>query len=237
METKNILMLLTAHRYMEDTQSETGVWLGEFTDPYYVFIDAGCKVTLVTIPGGEPPIDPMSKLTEHITTSNRRFLADKEAQFHFQNTLALQNIIADPFDGLFIPGGHGPLWDLARSLESGRLILEFHKQEKPIAALCHGPAAFLMAAKLDPSFLMGKKVTSFSNTEEALVARKNNIPYELETALRAKGAEFTSATLPFTAHVEIDGDLITGQNPLSASHTATALLERMVQKETSLGDF
>ncbi|MBE8723044.1 type 1 glutamine amidotransferase domain-containing protein [Sphingobacterium sp. Ka21] len=237
METTKILMLLTAHRYMEDTQHETGVWLGEFTDPYYVFLDAGCEVTLVTIQGGEPPIDPMSKLTEHVTASNRRFLEDDAAQFHFQNTLALQNIIADPFDGLFIPGGHGPLWDLARSIESGRLILEFHKQRKPIAALCHGPAAFLMSAKLDPSFLMGRKVTSFTNAEEALVARKNNIPYELETALKAKGVEFSSATLPFAAHVEIDGDVITGQNPLSANGTATALLKRIVQKAAASTNF
>ena len=83
------------------TQSKTGVWLGEFTDPYYELINEGYQVTLSSPKGGEPPIDPMSKMTEHITGTNRRFLDDEIAQQKFRSTLKLENINVAEFDGYF----------------------------------------------------------------------------------------------------------------------------------------
>lgn len=223
--TFNILLLLTSHERMDGSDSKTGVWLGEMTDPYYEFVDAGFKVTMASPLGGEPPIDPLSKLTEHITASNRRFSEDETVQHQFSNTLKLENIRASAFDAVFISGGHGPLWDLARHPDVGRLLLEFVKEEKPIAAVCHGPAALLPLADLCPGYLLGKQLTAFSNTEETLVLRHNQIPFELESRLKEYGAEFSAARLPFSSHVVLDGQLITGQNPLSAAPAAQTLVE------------
>src|SRR6185312_2089467 len=118
---KKILMILTSHKEMENTDSTTGVWLGEFTDPYYEFIDAGYQVTLASPKGGTPPIDPMSKLTENITASNRRFDHDEAAKAAFNNTHTLGDINVSDYDALFIPGAHGPLWDLATDDQSGKI--------------------------------------------------------------------------------------------------------------------
>ena len=224
---KKILMILTSHAEMENTNSKTGVWLGEFTDPYYELIDEGYEVTLASPKGGEPPVDPMSKMTEHITGANRRVLDDEVAQEKFRNTIRLEDINVTEFEGLFFPGGHGPLWDLANNETSGRIILEFLNENKPVAAVCHGPAAFIKAAELQPGLLKGKRITSFTNTEEALAFRSDNIPYKLERRLKELGAEFHSALLPYTTHVEEDGLLITGQNPLSAGPTAKALIKTL----------
>ncbi|WP_246162363.1 type 1 glutamine amidotransferase domain-containing protein [Sphingobacterium phlebotomi] len=223
--TFNILMVLTSHARMDGTDSTTGVWLGEMTDPYYEFIDAGFKVTMASPLGGEPPVDPMSRLTEHITASNRRFVNDEVVQQQFANTLKLENMHAGAFDGVFISGGHGPLWDLARHPVIGRLLLEFVKEDKPIAAVCHGPAALLPLVDLYPGYLIGKQLTAFSNMEETLVMRHNNIPFELESRLKEYGADFSTARLPFSPHVVLDGQLITGQNPLSAASTAQTMIE------------
>ena len=100
-------------------------------------------------------------------------------------------------------------------------------ENKPVAAVCHGPAAFIKAAELQPGLLKGKRMTSFTNTEEALAFRSDNIPYKLESRLKALGAEFHSALIPYTSHVEEDGLLITGQNPLSAGPTAKALIKAL----------
>jgi len=222
---KKILMILTSHDEMENTDSKTGLWIGEFTDPYYEFVDKGYDVTLVSPNGGEPPIDPVSKLTENITASNRRFQDDEVTQQKLNNTLKLEDVKAADFDAVFFPGGHGPLWDLATNETSGRIILDFLASNKPVAAVCHGPAALIEAAELKPGLLNGKKITGFTNTEEALVFRSDNIPYKLETRLKELGADFHSAIVPFTSHVEEDGLLITGQNPSSAGPTAKALIK------------
>ena len=218
-------MILTSHSDMENTDSKTGVWLGEFTDPYYEFIDQGYSVTLASPLGGKPSVDPLSELTEDITASNRRFQEDSAAQLAFAKTQRLDSVDPDSYDAVFYPGGHGPLWDLAKNEISARIILDYYNMGKPVGAVCHGPAALIKAAEIQPGFLTGKRVAGFTNAEETLTARSGNVPYELETRLKELGADFHSALLPFTLHVEIDGLLITGQNPLSAGPTAKALID------------
>ena len=224
---KKILMILTSHSEMLNTDHKTGVWIGEFTDPYYAFLDQGYEVTLVSPKGGEPPIDPLSTLTENITASNRRFQDDEAAQQQLNHTQTLETVDVSGFDAVFLPGGHGPLWDLATNETSGRIILGFLTQHKPVASACHGPAALIKAAELQPGLLTGKRITGFSNTEEGLVFRIDNIPYKLEDRLKELGADYRNALIPFTSHVEEDGLLITGQNPSSAGPTANALIEAL----------
>lgn len=221
---KKILMVLTSHQELVNTSSTTGLWIGEFTDPYYEFRDKNYTVVLASPKGGSPPIDPMSKLTENLTGSNRRFVNDDFAKHALKHTVELDEVSATDFDAVFYPGGHGPMFDLAINETSGRLIVEFLSQHKPVAAVCHGPAALLKAAELEPSILKGKKVTGFSNAEETLVFRSNNIPYTLEDKLKELGADYHKALIPFASHIESDGLLITGQNPLSAGPTAKALI-------------
>ena len=218
-------MVVTSHAELLKTDSTTGLWIGEFTDPYYEFIDKGFHVTIASPKGGKPPIDEMSKLTENITSSNRRFNEDKIAQNALNQTLKLEEISESNFDAVFYPGGHGPIFDLAFNETSGKLILDFLSNGKPVASVCHGPAALIKAAEIDPSILRGKKVTGFSNTEETLALRADNIPYSLEDRLKELGADYHTGTVPFLSHVEIDGLIITGQNPLSAGPTAKALIE------------
>jgi putative intracellular protease/amidase len=226
-----ILMILTSHKEMENTEHTTGLWLGEFTDPYYEFIDKGYEVTLASPKGGEVPIDPMSKLTENITESNRRFQDDEAGQFTLDHTWALNSVEGKDFDAIFIPGGHGPLWDLATNETCGNLIVDFLTQGKPVAAVCHGPAAFIKVFEIFPDLLKGRRMTAFTNTEETMVLRANNVPYKLETRLTELGVDFDSALVPFTSHVETDGIVVTGQNPASAGPTAKALIDLLINKK------
>lgn len=224
---KRILIVTTSHQSLENTDSTTGLWIGEFTEPYYEFIDKGYEVTLASPKGGHPPIDPMSELTENITSSNRRFRDDAKAQTALGNTLKLAEMSSASFDAVFFPGGHGPIFDLATDKDCGKLILDFLASGKPVASVCHGPAALISAAAIEPSILSGKKITGFSNAEEVLAMRYNNLPYKLEDRLKELGADYCIGLVPFLSHVEEDGLLITGQNPLSAGATAKALIARL----------
>ncbi|WP_037324583.1 type 1 glutamine amidotransferase domain-containing protein [Salinimicrobium terrae] len=222
---KKILVILTSHSELINTDSKTGVWLGEFTDPYYEFIDKGYDVILASPKGGKPPVDPRSQLTENITSSNRRFKKDEKAQKDFEFTQQLSGVKADDFDAVFFPGGHGPMGDLATDEDTSRLVLEFYRDKKPIAAVCHGPAALLSAATEEPRLLQGIDVTAFSNNEEKMVGLRDKIPFSLEDRLKSLGANYNSATIPFTSNVKVSGNLITGQNPASAEKTARELIK------------
>lgn len=223
-------MILTSHQEMENTAHTTGLWLGEFTDPYYEFTDKGYDVTLVSPKGGKVPIDPLSTLTEHITASNRRFGDDPQAQHKLHHTLLLSQVSCADYDAIFLPGGHGPIWDLANDEICGNLIVEFLSEGKPVAAVCHGPAALIKAIELRPALFEGKRMTCFTNLEEGLVLRSDNIPYKVETRLKESGADFHASLIPFTSHVEVDGLLVTGQNPASAGPAAKALTELLEDK-------
>lgn len=222
---KRILIIITSHSQLLNTDARTGVWLGEFTEPYYIFTDAGYQVTLASPAGGPPPVDAMSQLTEHITGSNRRFNSDETAQKQFNNTGQLSNVTADEYDAVFFPGGHGPIFDLADSEKVADLLLNFKAQGKPIAAVCHGSAAFIAAAERSEDFIKNKKISCFSNVEERLAARYNTVPYLLEDRISSLGGIVDNSALPFTPHTVQDGLLITGQNPLSAGPVAEILVK------------
>jgi putative intracellular protease/amidase len=115
--------------------------------------------------------------------------------------------------------------DLATNENTARLVVEFFKGDKPIGAICHGPAALLTAAIEIPELLQGKEVTAFSNTEEKMVGLRDNIPFSLEDRLKTLGAKYSTATLPFTSKVKVSGKLVTGQNPASAEKAAKELIK------------
>lgn len=221
-----ILMVLTSHDRLADTGEKTGFWLEEFAAPYYTFKDAGADVTLASPAGGHPPLDPKSDQPEAQSEFTERFKADSDAQQHLAHTKALGEIDAADFDAVFYPGGHGPLWDLAVSQNSIALIESFVVQNKPIAFVCHSPAA-LKNVKVDGEYLVkGKKLTGFSNSEEIAVGLKDVVPFMLEDALKENGALYEKGA-DWQAYVVTDGLLITGQNPASSEATAKQLLQQL----------
>ncbi|MGE8361117.1 type 1 glutamine amidotransferase domain-containing protein [Pseudomonas sp.] len=222
-----ILMVLTSHEQLGDTGLKTGFWLEEFAAPYYVFKDAGALLTLASPQGGQPPIDPKSTAEESQTEATRRFNDDSATQRAVATTVPLSEIEASDYDALFYPGGHGPLWDLAEDTLSIALIERFLEQGKPVAAVCHAPAVLRHPKGNDGKpVVSGKRVTGFSNSEETAVQLNDVVPFLVEDMLTANGGHYTSAD-DWMSHVEIDGLLITGQNPASSEATARALIERL----------
>ena len=219
-----ILMVLTSHDRLGDTGHATGFWLEEFAAPYYVLKDAGAELTLASPKGGQPPVDPKSEADDAQTPATRRFEADSTAQAALADTVALPGVDVADFDAVFYPGGHGPLWDLAEDADSIALIENAVATGKPVAAVCHAPAALrhVKNAAGEP-LVKGRRVTGFSNTEEAAVGLTDIVPFSVEDMLRGNGGDYRRAD-DWNSHVEHDGLLITGQNPASSEATAEALL-------------
>lgn len=221
----HVLIVLTSHDQLGYSGRRTGVWLEEFAAPYYVFRDAGADVTLASPKGGQPPVDPASEAEDAATEASKRFRGDEKARMEMAETHRLAEISPDQYDALFFPGGHGPLWDLSSDNEVKRLIQAFDEEEKPIGAIGHGPAAFVNAlGGRGRSLVENRKLTAFTNAEEAGIELTDVVPFALETTLKNRGAIFQKGE-SWTAFCVSDGNLVTGQNAASSEVTAKALLQ------------
>ncbi|KRA54614.1 dimethylallyltransferase [Pseudoxanthomonas sp. Root65] len=219
-----ILMVLTSHDRLGDTGHKTGFWLEEFAAPYYVFRDAGAELVLASPKGGQPPLDPKSDAPDAQTAATVRFNADADALAALAATQRLKDVVDDEFDAVFYPGGHGPMWDLAEDADSIRLIEQTFSAGKPVAAVCHGPAVFRHTrSSLGEPLVKDKRVTGFSNEEEAAVGLTDVVPFSLEDALKKNGAHYERGAL-WQSHVVVDGTLVTGQNPASSEAAAEDVL-------------
>ena len=220
-----ILMVLTSHSELGNTGKKTGFWIEEFAAPYYVFIDAGASITIASPKGGQPPIDPSSDTPENQTPAVTRFKADKSLQKTLSETHLLSTISSDDYDGIFFPGGHGPLWDLTNDVDSINLIERFWNTQKPIAAVCHAPSVLLNVKDNAGTYLVkGMKITGFTNSEEAAVGLTEVVPFLLEDELKNKGGIYSNKE-DWASYVVKDGMLITGQNPASSEATAKELVK------------
>ncbi|MEP0914300.1 type 1 glutamine amidotransferase domain-containing protein [Leptolyngbya sp. GB1-A1] len=220
-----ILIVLTSHDQLGDTGKKTGFWLEEFAAPYYVLKDAGAAITLSSPKGGLPPLDPKSEIPEFQTEFTKRFRTDTAAQAELANTKKLADVSADDFDAVFYPGGHGPMWDMPDNATSIALIEAFVKADKPVGAVCHAPAALINVRGKDGEYLVkGKRVSGFTNAEEEAVGLTAVVPFLLEDRLKERGSIY-SKTANWDPYVQVDGRLVTGQNPASSEPAAEELLK------------
>lgn len=223
----NILMVLTSHDQLGSTGKKTGFWLEEFAAPYYVFQDAGAQITLASPKGGQPPLDPKSDEADAQTSATKRFKDDSDAQAKLASTMLLSDVDAAAFDGVFYPGGHGPLWDLAKDAHSIKLIETVIASGRPVAVVCHAPGVLKDVKGTDGQPLVnGKKVTGFTNSEEESAGLTDIVPFLVEDMLKENGGIYAKGE-DWSEFVLEDGLLITGQNPASSKKAAEMLLEKL----------
>ena len=222
-----VLIVLTSHSDLGNTGEKTGFWVEEFAAPYYVLADAGVELTIASPKGGQPPVDPKSDAPDAQTDATKRFYADEALKTKVAHTVKLSEVNQADYDAVFYPGGHGPLWDLASDANSIALIEDFYKHDKPVAFVCHAPAALVkVKAPNGEPLVKGKEVTGFSNTEEEAVQLTAVVPFLLEDELVKLGGTYSKGA-DWSSYVKQDGLLITGQNPASSEEAAQLLLKTL----------
>ena len=228
--TKRILIVVTNHRTYPTSGEATGLWLAEVTHFYELMKQAGYEMDFVSPAGGESPLDPRSL---------GRFFLDKDTKRYYQNEPFMQRLKRtrpagevkwQDYDAMYYAGGHGTMWDFpdhAPLREIGRAIYE---HGGVVSAVCHGVSGVLNIKLSSGDYLInGKRVTGFSNAEETLIKLRHHVPFLLEDSLKARGACYRKAALPYTPYVLTDGRLVTGQNPQSTKKVAQQLLQVLSQ--------
>lgn len=219
---ERILIVVTSHAELGDTGTATGYYLSEVTHPWQVFREAGYAVDFASPEGGYAPMDPKSFNLDDPT--NRAFWHTLAAVKGVATTQRLAAIDATDYAAIFFAGGHGTMWDFPDSEAINQQISTMVANGAVVGAVCHGPAA-LVGIEIDGRPLVaGRRVAGFTNAEESAIELTEVMPFLLETRLRELGADVVTAP-NFTTNVVVDGRLVTGQNPASATGAAKAIVK------------
>lgn len=211
------LIVLTSHRELGNTGRETGFYVAEAAEPWEVFRAAGWDVDLVSVAGGQPPMDGHDPSDE----TQKAFLAIAGVE----NTPKAAEVDPAGYDVIVFAGGHGTMWDFPSDPDLARIATSVYERGGVVAAVCHGPSALVNLRLSDGSHLVaGKRVAAFTNEEEATVGLTKVVPFLLADKLTEAGAIHLPAP-NFTNQVIVDGRLVTGQNPQSARTLAEAVVK------------
>jgi putative intracellular protease/amidase len=216
--TKHILMVVTTADEMKEGH-KTGLWLSEFGEAYVEFKKQGYDVTVASPKGGKAPVDDRSledEVPQEILDTAK----------HLENTIKLEEVgDVSTFDGIFMPGGHGTMFDLPDNTTLHGMIRDLYEADKVVAAVCHGPAGLVGVTLSNGKPLVdGKTIATFTDEEERETTLDRFMPFLLETRLRELGANVIVKD-NWSNHVEVDGNLVTGQNPQSTESTAREVVK------------
>lgn len=233
----NILIVLSAAdtwTRADGSKYASGVWAEEFIVMHEKFVEAGCRVDVATPAGKVPTIDPHSMSPDVIGEKVAHF---KQYLDSIADTLAYPLVLADVvvanYDAVVIPGGHGPVEDLYKDPDMGRVLVEAVREDKIIAPVCHGQAALLSAKDPEGQWLFaGRRMTAFSDEEEVELGTADNAPWLLAETLRKSGARYERGP-NWEAYVVRDGRLLSGQNPASSAPLADAVLGELSRANNS----
>lgn len=231
----SVLMVLTGAKVwtMKDgTPHPTGFWAEEFIKPHKAFTDVGLHVSVATPGGVTPTVDSLS-LSLAYNNNDAADVAGQQAYLKkLESVLAVPLKLEDArvasYDVVFLVGGHGPMQDMAVHPTVGDLLAAtLDDPTKIVAAVCHGPAGFLSAHRADGTWLFkDRRLTGFSNEEETMATFAGNAPWLLQDRLQLAGARYVAGPA-YQPHVVVDGNLITGQQQVSAQAAAEAVLQQL----------
>jgi putative intracellular protease/amidase len=225
-----VLFVVSGATYLvlkDGTRYATGYWAEEFARPYKMLTDAGHEVVVATPNGTTPNVDMMSLRPamaggEQGALELEAIIRSAEAM---RRPLQLSDVRLEDYDAVYLPGGHGPMQDLAVDADAGRLMTAQLASGKPLAIVCHGPSVILATRIHGESPFKGYRVTCFTNDEEEAVGLASRCQWLLEDELKDKvGVDFSRGPIWEPYMVE-DRNLITGQNP----HSAAVVAERLMK--------
>jgi putative intracellular protease/amidase len=214
---KRVLIVMSSHKVIGMSGMQGGTWLDEVATPYYMFQEEKCEVVLASPKGGKAPLEIRSFKQDFYTDNADRFLKDPVAQYALENTTPLELIDYEYFDAILVPGGYGLLWDLASNQKLVEMLSKAYESKKVLGFICHGPAVLrdVKTSRGEP-LVKGLNITGFTNSQDKALNLLNHLLFSLEDDLKMRGARFESVE-DWKAKAVVAGNLITGQNPNSAS--------------------
>lgn len=228
-QEEKILFVLTSHSKLGKTEKDTGYHLSEVTHPWKELYEAGYEMDFVSPKGGHAPVTAFD-LDDEI---NSEFWHNEKYRNRVENTKKPSEINPSEYQAIFFAGGHGTVWDFPENKELQKIAATIYENGGIVSSICHGAAALVNIKLSDGSYLVdGKVVNSFTDDEERAQGLEDVVPFLVESKLRERGAIFQHAA-KYEPKVVVDGRLITGQNPASATPLGQALQRQLKEVEVA----
>jgi putative intracellular protease/amidase len=233
--TKVLFVLTGAEAWaLKDGSTHAGgLWSPEFVYPHRAFKEAGYDITVATLGGVPAPVDEASLglgLQENDQSSvdfQREYLDQAEIRSALAHPARLEDLDPADYDIVFVPGGFGVFEDVGDNPVVGKVISAIYAQNKIVATLCSGASALLGARNEDGSWpFVGKRITGFPTSEKIDFGVAEGAPWLLESRLTDAGAAYVAGE-KHKDHVEVDGNLVTGQNGASARQTTAEVIGKV----------
>lgn len=229
-----MLLVVTGTGMYPGRKLRTGLWLSELTHIYDSSKKRGFDVVIASPKGGETPVDPVSLKPIFLDRLSEGYWNNAEFRDLLRHTKNLNDVSGELFDCIYLAGGHGSMFDFPDNVVLQTLVRDHYENNRAVCAICHGVCGLLNVRLSDGRFLIkGKRVTGFSWLEEILAGRRKVVPFGLEAALKARGADYRKAWIPMFPEVVADGNLITGQDPFSSKKMAERVMRQLNQYEKS----
>lgn len=232
MKNRKALIVVTNHSDFEQSKVEpTGLWLSEFTHFYDEFEKEGIEMDIVSPQGGKVPVDERSLGRIVLDKATKKRNEDPKFMSLLDHTTSISEIDWKNYEVIYFAGGHGAMWDFADNELLQSITREMYENGKIVSAVCHGVAALQNVKLSNGEYLIkGKKGTGFSYFDEGIGGVKKIVPYNLQQRLKERGMKYSKAFIPLAGHTVVDGNLITGQNPNSATKTAKEAIKAIRNK-------
>lgn len=222
-----VLIIVSNANTIGPNNRRTGTFLPEVAHPYAEFEKADYEIDFASLTGESPFLDALNLADD---PDNLKFLTGKGWE-KMHSAPKLSSINTDDYDAVFIPGGLAPMVDMPENTELKKIIAGFYESNRIVGAVCHGPVSLLNVKLSDGNYLVNSKnIASFTTEEEDNYA-KNDVPFDLQTALTEQGAIFHAAE-PWSANNIVDGNLVTGQNPASAKGVGEKMVTLIESKNS-----
>ncbi|TLX23583.1 type 1 glutamine amidotransferase domain-containing protein [Chryseobacterium indologenes] len=228
MNTLKILIIVTNVNKYASGHLKTGLWLSELTHIYHAAREKGYDITIASPDGGNVPVDPESLKPFVLDKISTTYWNDVSFRQLLNNSQRLSDVSDIQYELVYLAGGHGTMYDFPDDRAIQSVVKKQYEGGRLVAAICHGVGGLLNVKLSNGEYLIkDKSMTGFDWFEETIARRKREVPFNLEAAIKERGADLKKAFIPMTSNVVVADHLITGQNPFSSKEMAKVVMKHL----------
>ena len=222
---QRILFVVSNADTYGNSSIKTANHFGEIVLAYHEFLKAGYHIDFVSPEGGSVALGYLNS-----DTLLQRYLHDHTFMNALNQTRHPDQVYAQDYRAVYFPGGGAAMFGVHDSKAIQQITADIYESGSGVvSAVCHGSAGIANVKLSNGRFLVaGKRVNGFPDLfEHKDAAYFKEFPFSIQDQITANGGEFRFSKTGWDGYLEIDDQLITGQDPSSAAAVAQAVISRL----------